>query len=46
MALELGVELLAQIPLRVDVADGGDDGLPVAWHEDADGPFHELARRL
>ena len=46
LALELGVELLAQIPLRADVADGGDDGLPVAWHESSDGPFHQLARRL
>ena len=46
LALELGVELLAQIPLRADVAGGGDDGLPVAWHESSDGPFHQLARRL
>ena len=46
LAHELGVELLAQIPLRDDVADGGDDGLPVALHEDDDGPFRELARRL
>ena len=46
LAGDLGVELLAKIPLRADVADGGDDGLPVAWHEDDEGPFHDLARRL
>ena len=46
LAHELGVELLVQIPLRDDVADGGDDGLPVALHEDDGGTFHELGRRL
>lgn len=46
LADELGVDLLARIPLRGDVADGGDDGLPVAWHEDDQGTFHELAQRL
>jgi hypothetical protein len=40
------VELLAKIPLRDDVAAGGDDGLPVAWHETEEGMFHELAQRL
>jgi ATP-binding protein involved in chromosome partitioning len=45
LAHELGVELLAQIPLRDDVADGGDDGLPVALVDD-EGTFHELAQRL
>ena len=46
LAHELGVELLAQIPLRDDVADGGDDGLPVALHEEDGGTFHQLAQRL
>ena len=46
LAHELGVELLAKIPLRDDVADAGDEGLPVAWHEGDDGPFLELAQRL
>jgi hypothetical protein len=45
LAHELDVELLAQIPLRDDVADGGDDGLPVAL-VDNEGTFHELAQRL
>jgi hypothetical protein len=46
LAHELGVELLAKIPLRDDVADGGDEGIPVAWREDDEGAFHELALRL
>ena len=46
LANELGVDLLAQIPLRDDVADGGDEGLPVAMHEDDEGTFHQLAERL
>ena len=46
LAEELGVDLLAQIPLRDDVASGGDDGLPVAWREDDGGVFGELAQRL
>ncbi|NNN09744.1 MAG: P-loop NTPase [Acidimicrobiaceae bacterium] len=46
LAHELGVELLAKIPLRDDVANAGDHGLPVAWHETDEGPFHELAQRL
>ncbi len=46
LAHELGVELLAQIPLRDDVAGGGDDGLPVALHEDGEGTFFDLATRL
>ena len=46
LAHELGVELLAMIPLRDDVAGGGDDGLPVAWHETDGGMFHEIAERL
>ena len=46
LAHELGVELLAQIPLREDVADGGDDGLPVALHELEGETFQVLAQRL
>ncbi|HEY5304110.1 MAG TPA: P-loop NTPase [Acidimicrobiales bacterium] len=46
LAHELGVELLAQIPLRSDVADGGDDGLPVALYEEEGGPFATLAEQL
>ncbi|MBW4030427.1 MAG: Mrp/NBP35 family ATP-binding protein [Acidobacteria bacterium] len=46
LAHELGAELLAQIPLRDDVADGGDEGVPVALHEGDDGYFHVLAQRL
>lgn len=46
LAEELGVPLLAQIPLRDDVADGGDDGLPVALDEDEMGHFRMLADHL
>ena len=46
LAHDLSTELLAQIPLRDDVADAGDDGVPVALHEDDDGAFHALAARL
>jgi ATP-binding protein involved in chromosome partitioning len=46
LAHELDTPLLAQIPLRDDVAGGGDDGLPVALHEDDEGTFHELAERI
>ena len=46
LAHDLSTELLAQIPLRDDVADAGDDGVPVALHEDDDGTFHALAARL
>ena len=46
LAHELGVELLAQNPQRDDVAGGGDDGLPVALHEDDEGTFHLLAQHL
>jgi ATP-binding protein involved in chromosome partitioning len=46
LAHDLGVELLAQIPLRDDVADGGDEGVPVALREDETGTFHVLAQRL
>jgi ATP-binding protein involved in chromosome partitioning len=46
LAHELGVELLAQIPLRDDVAGAGDDGLPVALYEDDEGTFHLLAQHL
>ena len=46
LAHDLGTELLAQIPLRDDVADGGDDGVPVALHEDDGDTFHALAQRL
>ena len=46
LAHDLSTELLAQIPLRDDVADAGDDGEPVALREDDDGPFHVLAERL
>ena len=46
LAHDLSTELLAQIPLRDDVADAGDDGMPVALHEDGDGTFHALAARL
>ncbi len=46
LAQELGSELLAQIPLRDDVAVGGDVGVPVALDSDDDDVFHVLARRV
>lgn len=46
LAQELGVTLLAQIPLRDDVADGGDEGLPVALNEDETGHFRVLGAQL
>jgi ATP-binding protein involved in chromosome partitioning len=46
LADQLGVPLLAEIPLRADVADGGDRGEPVALREDDSGEFARLARRL
>ena len=46
LAQELGSELLAQIPLRDDVAVGGDVGVPVALHGGDDDVFHVLARRV
>lgn len=46
LAQDLGVALLAQIPLRDDVADGGDEGLPVALNEDEAGHFRALAAQL
>jgi ATP-binding protein involved in chromosome partitioning len=46
LAEGLGVPLLAQIPLRDDVADGGDEGLPVALDEDETGHFRSLADQL
>ena len=46
LAHELTTELLARIPLRGDLVDGGDGGQPVALGEDDGGLFHELARRV
>jgi len=46
LADELGVDLLAQIPLRDDVADAGDAGRPVASDEVDGGTFSLLATRI
>lgn len=49
LAEELGVPLLARIPLDAGVVDGGDEGRPVVIHH-ADSPaataFETIARRL
>jgi ATP-binding protein involved in chromosome partitioning len=49
LARDIGVPLLARVPLQPGVAEGGDRGAPVAV-EQPDSPagreFHELARRL
>jgi ATP-binding protein involved in chromosome partitioning len=49
LAADIGVPLLARVPLESGVAEGGDRGAPVAM-EQPDSPagreFHELARRL
>jgi ATP-binding protein involved in chromosome partitioning len=46
LAESLQVDLLAQVPLRDDVASGADAGRPVAHDEEDDGDFVRLARRL
>ena len=45
LADEIGVPLVASIPLRPDISEGGDRGRPVALDED-DGVFADLARRV
>ncbi len=45
LADEIGVPLVASIPLRPDISEGGDQGRPVAFDED-DGVFATLARRV
>jgi ATP-binding protein involved in chromosome partitioning len=46
LAGELDVPLLAEIPLRAEIAAGGDTGEPAVLHEANDGVFHELAQRI
>src|ERR1017187_1840001 len=46
LAHELGVPLLAEIPLRAEINEGGDIGEPVVLHEANDGVFHQLAQRI
>jgi ATP-binding protein involved in chromosome partitioning len=48
LAAELGVPLLAEIPLEQTVREGGDEGLPATLREDAGlsaASFSELAQR-
>jgi ATP-binding protein involved in chromosome partitioning len=46
LADELRVPLLAEISLLADINEGGDIGEPAVLHEDRDGVFHRLARRI
>jgi ATP-binding protein involved in chromosome partitioning len=46
LAGELDVPLLAEIPLRAEIAAGGDTGEPAVLLEASDGVFHELAQRI
>lgn len=48
LAQEMGVELLAQIPLVQDIRQGGDDGMPAALNPTSlqGQAFAELARRV
>lgn len=46
LAQQLDIPLLAEIPLRAEIGQGGDDGLPVALIEEPDGVFHQLAHRI
>jgi ATP-binding protein involved in chromosome partitioning len=46
LAEELGVPLLAQIPLDPAISEGADQGEPVVLIEPADGVFHRLADRI
>jgi ATP-binding protein involved in chromosome partitioning len=46
LAHELGVPLLAEIPLQAEINEGGDIGEPVVLHEASDGNFHRLAQRI
>jgi ATP-binding protein involved in chromosome partitioning len=46
LAAELGVPLLAEIPLRADIGQGGDVGEPAVLREAGPGVFHQLARRI
>jgi ATP-binding protein involved in chromosome partitioning len=43
---ELGVPLLAEIELGVEIGAGGDVGEPAVLHESANGTFHQLAQRI
>ena len=46
LADELAVPLLAEISLLEQINAGGDRGEPAVLHEDGDGVFHQLARRI
>lgn len=47
LAREMGVKLLAQIPVDESICDGGDGGEPVALKDTATGmAFHHLAREV
>ncbi len=43
---ELGVTLLGEIALSPEIGAGSDAGEPAVLHEDDDGPFTTLARRI
>ena len=46
LARELGVDLLAQVPLDAALSQGSDEGEPVALREGDGGIFHRLAQRI
>jgi ATP-binding protein involved in chromosome partitioning len=49
IALEMGVEFLAELPLDPGVRVGGDTGSPITLKDDSDpqsAPYHVLARRV
>ena len=46
LATRLGVPLLASLPLLPALAQGGDEGTPIAQREGQDGPFTALAHAL
>lgn len=46
LADQLGVPLVAEIPLAARIASGGDCGNPAVLEESDDGIFHQLAQRI
>ena len=46
LAEELDVPLLCEISLNPEIASGGDIGEPAVLKEDANGVFHQLAKRI
>jgi ATP-binding protein involved in chromosome partitioning len=46
LARRLSVPLLVSFPLLPSLAQGGDDGTPIAQNENENGPFAQLAQQL